>query len=1008
MNQGILTNQRKTCFLLSLIFLLSASFHARSATESWNPGGAGGGDGTWDTGITANWNSGQTWTTGSDALFSGVGGTVTLVTPSANSLTFTASGSYLLQSGTLTLTGSNITVNSDATIASDILSTDGLSVAGPGALTLSGTAALGSGNLTVGTSATGTLQIDSGGAVSDATGYIGASAGSNGAVSVFGGGSTWSNQGDLYVGYSGTGTLQISDGGVVSNGESNHGGIIGYGVGSSGQLTVSGSGSEWTNSEDISVGYSGTGALLITSGGAVSNRNTYIANNAGSTGTMTVTGTGSTASNTDDFYVGNSGAGTLLISGGGSVSVSGAAGYIGYNTDSRGMATVTGTGSTWSNDNLHVGESGTGTLVISNGGAVSDNAGIVGNFANSSGAVTVTGIGSSWSNSSGNLVVGYSGAGTLLIYNGAAVSDGDGYIGESPGSNGAVTVSGAGSAWSTPSGLYIGGNSFGVGGTGLLDIAAGGSVNAGQTTLYNTSTLAFGENTTFDSSLTTTGGTVTLVDGQLQTITFADPVSITGSALDFDVGAGSDQIAFSGAGSLSVTGTGAVNLYGLSGQVTSGTDVLIAAPTSGELSLKSVYNTGNFTYALLSTSTSEDVVVTAAGTPLTLAYWKGGHGNLWSILLGGTATNWTTDPAGTIDPQLTPSATTDVVFSATSAANESNTVLGTDMTINSLTISDTNAVVISGSNPNSWLATNTLTIAQTTGTSGITVNSGAGKVTIGANVALGASQTWTNNSAHPLTVNGQVSGAFSLTTAGSGILDLTGNNTYTGATTVNNSAVIVTGSLSGTASASVSNGSTLEVDGLLNSSATTTVSGLLSGVGSVGPITLQTGGVLAPGLESGVTAAGTLTANGNVSLAADSTFSIRLGVVTVGDNDQLAIGNGGIVSLNGATLQLTLGSVLNTPASLGRKYVIINGGAGATGTVGDTFAETSPFTTPGGYQFDIFYASDANGDGTGTGDDVVLELTAIPEPATWAMLLCGLGTLGLANARKQKRMAAVD
>jgi hypothetical protein len=74
---------------------------------------------------------------------------------------------------------------------------------------------------------------------------------------------------------------------------------------------------------------------------------------------------------------------------------------------------------------------------------------------------------------------------------------------------------------------------------------------------------------------------------------------------------------------------------------------------------------------------------------------------------------------------------------------------------------------------------------------------------------------------------------------------------------------------------------------------------------------------------------------------------------------------------------LTLGAVLNSPANIGLKYVIINGGAELTGAQGNTFARGNAFGTPGGYEFDILYDTDANGDGIGTGNDVVLELYAI-------------------------------
>ena len=55
------------------------------------------------------------------------------------------------------------------------------------------------------------------------------------------------------MGNDGTGSLTIADGGKVSNPED---GILGYNSGSSGTVTVSGSGSTWTINGDLTVGYS--------------------------------------------------------------------------------------------------------------------------------------------------------------------------------------------------------------------------------------------------------------------------------------------------------------------------------------------------------------------------------------------------------------------------------------------------------------------------------------------------------------------------------------------------------------------------------------------------------------------------------------------------------------------------------------------------------------------------------------------------------------------------------
>jgi T5SS/PEP-CTERM-associated repeat protein/autotransporter-associated beta strand protein len=122
--------------------------------------------------------------------------------------------------------------------------------------------------------------------------------------------------------------------------------------------------------------------------------------------------------------------------------------------------------------NLAVGQNGTGMLTIQTGGTLADSFGTVGNLPGGLGTVTVTGAGSNWS-TAGSVVVGGQGTGTLTIQDGGALNSGGGSIGLSAGSTGTVTVTGPGSGWinGTNGGLNIG--SFG---TGALTIANGGKV----------------------------------------------------------------------------------------------------------------------------------------------------------------------------------------------------------------------------------------------------------------------------------------------------------------------------------------------------------------------------------------------------------------------------------------------------------------------------------------------------------------------------------------------------
>ncbi|MBN2024147.1 MAG: PEP-CTERM sorting domain-containing protein [Pirellulales bacterium] len=167
-------------------------------------------------------------------------------------------------------------------------------------------------------------------------------------------------------------------------------------------------------------------------------------------------------------FVGETGPGTLSITEGSAV-IGGTA-DIGFESGATGEATVDGANSTWTNiSSVTVGERGDGTLSITAGGAVScGGASIAGSYF-SKGKVTVEGADSTWNNSSW-LFVGNAGNGTLSILGGGKVQSADSYIGYGFNSKGEVAVGGAGSTWEN-SYLSVGGS-----GSGTLTIANGGLV----------------------------------------------------------------------------------------------------------------------------------------------------------------------------------------------------------------------------------------------------------------------------------------------------------------------------------------------------------------------------------------------------------------------------------------------------------------------------------------------------------------------------------------------------
>lgn len=250
--------------------------------------------------------------------------------------------------GTLTLSGTNTytgatnvnagTFNVTGSIGSaelpsgpiGVLAGATLNVGAMGAINID---AIPTGNLTN----AGTVTVEGGGKLTDFGGFIGNLPGSQGTVTVSGAGSIWTNTGTIVVGGQGAGTLTIQDGGTVNSGG---GGSVGLSAGSTGIVTVTGSGSNWTNRTGggLNIGSLGTGALLITNGGMVINDTAFTANvgNAsGSQGTVAVTGAGSTWSNSSGVNIGNLGTGTLTIAEGGVVN-----GPVVIAADTRGIGTL--------------------------------------------------------------------------------------------------------------------------------------------------------------------------------------------------------------------------------------------------------------------------------------------------------------------------------------------------------------------------------------------------------------------------------------------------------------------------------------------------------------------------------------------------------------------------------------------------------------------------------------------------------------------------------------------
>ena len=178
------------------------------------------------------------------------------------------------------------------------------------------------------------------------------------------------------------------------------------------------------------MGYYGTGNVYVSSGGSLGPDNSdYIGYEAGSSGTATVSGTGSSWT-TYYMYVGQSGSGSLTVSNGGLVEVYSNTGfYVGTNSTANGTVTI-GNGGTIMAYQTYIGNSGVGTMNVVNGGTFEGTAAgsqlWVANDSGSHGTLNISGAGSTYTLTNWgypDLNMGTSGAyGRISITSGGALT----------------------------------------------------------------------------------------------------------------------------------------------------------------------------------------------------------------------------------------------------------------------------------------------------------------------------------------------------------------------------------------------------------------------------------------------------------------------------------------------------------------------------------------------------------------------------------------------------------
>ncbi|MDX8503547.1 autotransporter outer membrane beta-barrel domain-containing protein [Mesorhizobium sp. VK4C] len=778
-------------------------------------------------------------------------------------------------------------------------------------------------NLFVGTIAsyTGSLTITNGGTLADTTSYLGYASNASGNVSVVGAGSLWSNSSDLFLalGTNSTGTLTISNGGAVSDTV----GHVGFGQGT-GTVTVDGTGSTWTNSGDLYIAERGVGTLDITNGGAVNNAMGSIGSHAGSNGMVTVDGAGSTWINSSNLFVGDQGTGALAITNGGAVT--NLSGIVGNLAGSIGIATVDGVGSTWSNGALAVGNAGTGALTISNGGVVTNSVGYAAYAEGSSGTVTVNGAGSTWANSS-DLFIGDQGQGALTVSGGGAVSNALGYVGDFAGSTGIVLVDGAGSTWSNSADLYVG--NFGAANVAVTN---GGAIS--NDTAY------------VGNSAGSTG------------FVFVDGAGSTWTNADLFVGnAGTGTVAISHGGTIS-SGTGFIGSQaGSTGTVivdnagstwTNSADLFVGDYGMGTLAIShgAVSNgsaiigakagsTGMaFVDGVGATWTNNSNLYVGEDGAGTLAISNGGTvtsnagylafdaGSIGTAMVAGAGSSWTSSSLLFVGQRGTGSL---IVSNGGKVANTDGYLGGNAGSIGLASVSGPGSTWTSSGDLNVGVGgTGTLTIA----------NDGAVSAGGALNIAVLAGSVGTLNigaaSGSPATAAGTLNAASVQFGPGAGAINFNHTDTnYTFASAIGGVGTInqIAGTTNLIADSSSFTGATnitggrLAVNGSLANSLVTISGGVLGGNGTVGGIVAHSGGIIAPG-----NSIGTVNVAGDVDQAAGSVYQAEL--TSTGQSD--------LIQATG-TATIAAGAVLDVvktdaaPYVAGTHYMVLQADGGVTG-----------------------------------------------------------------------------
>lgn len=822
------------------------------------------------------------------------------------------------------------------------------------------------GNIIVANYGTGTLTVDNATLNTDGYLYIGYKDGGNGEVILKNGAILAPTSHSIRVGEAGTGALTIESNALYTGNEI----YVGSGATGVGTFTVDGGN---VQSKRIIVGDAGTGtmntsnnaSIKVVSGGFCIGGNESDAKNTG-TGTVTLTDT--TLDITSDLSLGNYGTGTMTLEGTTNVTIhddGNSTGYLymGRHTGSTGTLNLQNGGTMTITDHAsRIGLSGTATVNVLPGGVFESTTKDIQIGYNASGDGTFIIDGGTVNTA--KVIAGGSGTGKLEVKSGTLNASSHLYAGNNAGSTGTIDISGG---TVTAGDLRIGENGTGVanisGGTlnlnyimyaglnnqGTINISDSANVTVTGNIIAGYNTVPTEEND-IKGQLNISGGNVStngsiLVGNQAGA---KGELNVSGGTL---TGNGELRVGDAGDGTMNVTG-GETTVAGLA-------NIAYAEGSTGKLSIQNgtltLTNTGNTfrvgRYGKGTVEVLEGGQLNVTSTATQLGYYGGGEGTL------------------TIDGGNARLNTLQVGFAA-GATGHFNMLDGT-LTITQTEInvgySGTGYATISGGEVN----LTSLRVGRENGSVGELTIEGDGVL----NLSSAARISYNAGSQGKVFIkeNGQMNVTKELTIGNSdvGYVEVSGGQLNANPIVIkeNGSSMKITGGTVTTPALTTAN--SLEWTG-----------GTLDAKTVTGDLT-QNGGTYNPGVLQIVDA----TIAGNYTQSGDGTIVIDFNADNT-DWDTITVNNGNINL--GGTLFLNITNDLNTEDT----YPIFSVNGGNMDVAGMSVA------FPDWYSGDPWMINSAG----------ILELGALPpgpvdpslpEPATWALMLLGIG--GLLYSRKRSR-----